>query len=249
MTNKQLRELAKARGDKFFTPARPCRKGHNVYYVKSNNCAECVKAGATRYRRYGKHEAYHDTLVRDKVLRQEALDRGDVTYQSVQMCSVGHLGCRYSKSSACVTCLIAYSRKQHRLKRLLCDALGIPLRKRNVRQAALDCGDEFYDTGRPCASGHMSERRTSSGKCLECERIDGGIRRCGWQTPPWADRDAIRTFYHNRPEGHHIDHIIPLKGDLVCGLHVSENLQYLPIPENLAKKNFFEPTVEVYGRI
>ena len=249
MTNKQLRELAKARGDKFFTPARPCRKGHSVYYVKSNNCAECVKAGVTRYRLYGRHEAYHDARDVNRVRRAEAQERGDVTFISALKCSRGHDGEWYVAGNGCAECMRTRTRRRHRLKRILCDALGIPLRKRNVRQVASDCGDEFYDTGRPCASGHIAERRTSSGKCLECERIDGGIRRCGWRTPPWADKDAIREFYHNRPEGHHIDHIIPLKGDSVCGLHVIDNLQYLSIPENLAKKNFFEPIVEAYGRI
>jgi hypothetical protein len=58
------------------------------------------------------------------------------------------------------------------------------------------------------------------------------------RTPAWADLDAIRDFYENRPEGHHVDHIVPLQGgDQVSGLHVLENLQYLPAKENLSKSN------------
>lgn len=56
-------------------------------------------------------------------------------------------------------------------------------------------------------------------------------------TPKWADLDKIKSIYENRPEGHHVDHIIPLKGKNVCGLHVSWNLQYLTIEENLKKNN------------
>lgn len=57
------------------------------------------------------------------------------------------------------------------------------------------------------------------------------------RTPPWADLVAIRKFYNDCPKGFHVDHIIPLKGKLVSGLHVVSNLQYLPAAENLAKSN------------
>lgn len=57
--------------------------------------------------------------------------------------------------------------------------------------------------------------------------------------PSWADRNAIAEFYRNCPEGHHVDHIIPLRGKNVSGLHILENLQYLPAKENMSKGNKF----------
>ena len=56
-------------------------------------------------------------------------------------------------------------------------------------------------------------------------------------TPGWADIEAIKEFYRNCPEGYHVDHIHPLKGETICGLHVLANLQYLPAKENLSKGN------------
>lgn len=54
------------------------------------------------------------------------------------------------------------------------------------------------------------------------------------QTPPDADRKAMKQFYDNCPEGYEVDHIIPIsKG----GLHTLENLQYLTITENRKKGN------------
>lgn len=60
-------------------------------------------------------------------------------------------------------------------------------------------------------------------------------------TPPWADIEAIRAFYRACPPGCHVDHIVPLNGRGVSGLHVLENLQYLPAVENLRKGNKFTP--------
>lgn len=56
-------------------------------------------------------------------------------------------------------------------------------------------------------------------------------------TPPWADLGAIRTFYYNCPEGHHVDHVLPLNGKSISGLHTLENLQYLLAADNLKKSN------------
>ena len=55
----------------------------------------------------------------------------------------------------------------------------------------------------------------------------------------YDDMDEIQEFYRNCPEGHHIDHIVPLNGKNVSGLHTVSNLQYLPATENLRKSNMF----------
>jgi hypothetical protein len=58
--------------------------------------------------------------------------------------------------------------------------------------------------------------------------------------PYWVNKQEIRTIYNNCPEGYQVDHIIPLRGNYVCGLHVPWNLQYLSISDNNAKSNSHE---------
>lgn len=57
------------------------------------------------------------------------------------------------------------------------------------------------------------------------------------RTPVWSDLSAIRDIYNKCPEGCHVDHDIPLRGELVSGLHVPSNLKYLTKEDNLAKGN------------
>lgn len=60
-------------------------------------------------------------------------------------------------------------------------------------------------------------------------------------TPIWANLDKIKDIYDNCPEGFHVDHVIPLNNDLVCGLHCELNLMPIPAKENLSKSNKFDP--------
>ena len=65
------------------------------------------------------------------------------------------------------------------------------------------------------------------------------------RTPEWADLDAIRKIYEecavliklHGPSSYHVDHIIPLLGKTVSGLHVENNLQILTAEDNMKKSN------------
>lgn len=60
------------------------------------------------------------------------------------------------------------------------------------------------------------------------------------RTPKWLtkeEKQAIKQFYLNCPDGFHVDHIIPLRGEEISGLHVLTNLQYMDGTENRIKGN------------
>ena len=66
-------------------------------------------------------------------------------------------------------------------------------------------------------------------------------------TPNWLtnrQKETIKSVYRTcqkvserTGKQHHVDHIVPLKGENVCGLHVPWNLSIIPATMNLKKGN------------
>lgn len=198
------------------------------------------------------------------------------------------------------------------------------------RKEAKAQGLSRYFTGKPCCNGHIAERQTSKGVCIECkykwQKENSQYYKEYWSknkdkakeiwtkhnrkkrhlwpeyyaknkskiiayqeqyrndpmnqekirqaktvyrqenkahlnalkaaykaskkgaTPDWVDHKVIAKRYDeckllNDEAGYikyHVDHIVPIRGKKICGLHVPWNLQVITAKENMQKSNKFE---------
>ena len=67
-------------------------------------------------------------------------------------------------------------------------------------------------------------------------------------TPKWANDFFIKEIYHlaalrTKMLGYkwQVDHIVPLRSKLVCGLHVENNMRVIPQKDNQFKSNCYWP--------
>ena len=99
------------------------------------------------------------------------------------------------------------------------------------------------------AKYYKTEKGKLSARKAKKKQIDSGLnnfynakRRAAelQATPKWLTSTQltdIKQVYTNCPSGYTVDHIIPLQNEIVSGLHVPWNLQYLTPSENSQKRN------------
>ena len=145
--------------------------------------------------------------------REEALSSGFSHFFTGEECRNGHIQPRFVSSRLCVIC-----------------------NRENVKKSMQRPEGKILQ-----ANSYKRYRQTPKGRAASRRSVNNRRAFRGKAFPAWQDKGEIGKFVENCPIGHHIDHIIPFKGKNVCGLHVLENLQYLPAQENLSKNNKIDP--------
>jgi hypothetical protein len=90
------------------------------------------------------------------------------------------------------------------------------------------------------------ECREELGKEKALKNVAEYLTKRKLATPFWSNPDEIEKVYSEARRltfetgiQHHVDHIIPIRGKNVSGLHIPANLQILTATENLKKSNRF----------
>ena len=186
--------------------------------------------------------------------RAEAKAIGAKYYFTGEPCKHGHIAPRKTKG-ACVECM-KVEWQQAAEKR------GDYFREYNRREEVKDRKHEWYQDNREqviaAAStrpAHVKREYQTAWKerNLVWVRADTKARRRKHReaTPPWLSRQqkaqtrelykVAITMSKTTGEQYVVDHIYPLRSDVVCGLHVPWNLRIITQQQNLEKSNALPP--------
>jgi len=183
------------------------------------------------------------------ITRQEAVQQGLPRYFLGVPCGNGHISEKLVKRNRCVACkneanlrykaknrevLSQKERKRyHEKKEEICaywrhkNALNPEKNRARTRKWREENKDRYRDQQRY----HQAIRSRSVKQASMGHRFSKEMK---------AISAKCRAITKRTGEMHHVDHIVPIKGRNVCGLHVPWNTQIIPAYENLTKFNKWE---------
>jgi hypothetical protein len=189
--------------------------------------------------------------------RAEAQRTGSTHYFTGEPCKHGHIAPRKTKG-ACVECLKAEWQRGNETR-------AEYFREYNKSEAGQKAKRGYYERNkeavveraqaRPPAKKQAYRRaHKAANPDLYRELVNARRRRFRQAMPKWLtaeDKLQIRMKYRlaielSRRMGvlHVVDHVVPLQGEEVCGLHVPWNMEVITQDENLKKSNkLVDPTL------
>lgn len=182
--------------------------------------------------------------------RKEAKEQGQPYYFTGEPCKHGHIAPRKVKG-ACLTCLqLEWKAAQEKRADYF--------REYNKSDAGQKAKQDYYQRNKATVIARAQARPTEEKRTykntykqtnpdLYKALVSFRRRRFRDATPPWLthrQKTEIRNLYRiaiemskTTGERYVVDHIIPLQGETVCGLHVPWNLRVITQDENLVKSN------------
>lgn len=210
------RAQAKAEGRVRYFTGLQCAQGHVAERLTSNGgCLVCAREKVAR-KRAGEKQSRPP---KPQSARAIAMDEGRVRYFTGLSCPAGHVAERFTSSGRCCTCaddaqkdLLANRPERHRA-RTRTWSLANPEKTRAMKRPA------------------NANRRANQLQRMPAWLSDEDKRRIK------VKHAEARWMTAHTGIAHAVDHIYPLQGDSVSGLHVPWNLRVIPARENSRKSN------------
>lgn len=237
------RQEAKEKGLSRYFTGKPCKYGHmSEKTVSGGNCVECYNDRYWGDRERPEKHGVPEHLQQYLITRKKAQQTGQTTYFTGQPCKRGHIAAKWTSSAQCVVCGREKSASN------ICCNKHAPCRSttEHRREVNKKYAKENAQAARDRVKAYQQNNKE---RYLEYQNAYQAARRvlARQAQPPWVNIEKLKSIYRlmrkkNKAAGqvaYHVDHIIPLQGKNVCGLHVPWNLQVIPAAENLRKSNKF----------
>ena len=232
---------------------RACKAAIDKAYAAANK--EAIRKRKNEWQRNARLAA-REASPKQKSAYLLAKEAGLKTYSSGEPCTKGHIAERYVRNRECVECqrlrCLLY-KEQHR-KDLL------PKKREYAKKQAAENYEHVRAIAKKTYDNRTEEQKKRSSELAKAWRKKNSGRVLAWtrerqlsksrQTPQWLtdfDKLKIECYYsiaamltRVNKEPWHVDHILPLRGKTVSGLHVPSNLRVVPAVENLRKGNRVE---------
>jgi 5-methylcytosine-specific restriction endonuclease McrA len=165
-------------------------------------------------------------------------------YYTGKLCKNGHLAKRRTSNGNCLMCEPIHYGKSYK-KHVESHKIRMHTYYKNNAEHINETNRSWYEA-HPDAIKKYNDRGYAKDKSRYI--LQGNKRRMNIKqaTPLWFEREAIAALYVecdrislDTGTPHHVDHIVPIKQELVCGLNCLANLQILTAVQNLKKKNYW----------
>ena len=206
------RAEAKASGISQYFTGKPCKQGHVApKFTSSGSCAECLAARRREYMR--KWSAENPELKKQRAAEWYDKNREKVIQRTRD---------NYYKD--------------------------LEKSRQRARDYAATHAQEARDRVKIWSQNNAEQKRQNDKAWTEANKAHSHSLKAKYRAakrqacPPWVDKEhmaRIHAIYRLRREvsektgiAHEVDHIVPLQGKTVCGLHVWWNLRVIPKTEN-----------------
>lgn len=199
--------------------------------------------------------------------RAEAKAVGSPRYFTGKACKNGHISDRLTSIGSCLKCDVEWKRAKRNANPEYARNIAIKSFRKN-RDKHLESRKKIYWEKRDVILKLKSADRSNNPEKYRIYRqrayqknkgmfvANAAKRRADMisATPKWANKKSIKNIYIDASEmtkitgvEHHVDHVVPLRGRNVCGLHVENNLQIIAADINRKKSNRWEGDDETQG--
>jgi hypothetical protein len=171
------------------------------------------------------------------ITRKEAKEQGLKHYFTGKPCQANHIALRFTANYTCCECSSAWVKNNPDLIKQASKTYY------NKNKETLNNKTVVWGRKNPEKCRINRKRYLSSEKGKAYLRYSWAQKRATklLRTPRWSDLVKIKEIYSLCPTNHEVDHIYPLRGRLISGLHVPDNLQYLHKDIHKHKNNKFTP--------